>query len=319
MSRAKWPFPALAIDAVEQINAVAQCRQAGIDPCWQDAPEQGAAVRFEVKTPALWMMVRVPAEAWWTWHWPSLASLAWTELTTPRVLQRLMPSEPLLHFEHPVLQGAQVSMQGLVAAGAASAATPLPTLATAQGEACIERARCLLPAPLVRAAASVPLQLELQIARLEMPIRQLRNLAAGSIVLIEHLAPIARVQGMPACIFEFTFETFTVNQTLDFLEENKDGLEPMPGEIPVATGTDEDAPRSLDVSRLPVSVDVVLCRLPWTVKELSNLRPGAVFALPEDCWRQLQLRINGQSIGGGELVQIGEQLGMRLSTAPDVS
>jgi flagellar motor switch/type III secretory pathway protein FliN len=41
-----------------------------------------------------------------------------------------------------------------------------------------------------------------------------------------------------------------------------------------------------------------------------------VFHLPADAWKQLQLRVNGQLIARGELVQVGDQLGVQLAQAP---
>ncbi|MGY8564895.1 FliM/FliN family flagellar motor switch protein [Paracidovorax citrulli] len=79
---------------------------------------------------------------------------------------------------------------------------------------------------------------------------------------------------------------------------------------PFATGT------GIDIRRLPVTVDVVLCQLQQSIAELDGLQPGTVFNLPHDAWKQLQLRVNGQVVARGELVQVGDQLGVQLAQAP---
>lgn len=62
-----------------------------------------------------------------------------------------------------------------------------------------------------------------------------------------------------------------------------------------------------------VAVSFDLGRLDVTLGELSTMQPGYVFELPEPLERaQVIVRANGRAVGRGELVTVGERLGVRL-------
>ena len=65
--------------------------------------------------------------------------------------------------------------------------------------------------------------------------------------------------------------------------------------------------------RLPVEVAFELGRSELRVGELSALQPGYVFPLaaPVD-GASVTIRANGQAVGQGELVAVGDTLGVRL-------
>lgn len=73
-------------------------------------------------------------------------------------------------------------------------------------------------------------------------------------------------------------------------------------------GADDSALRSL-----PVLVEFELGRLELTVGELAALQPGYVFALPAYVeGSSVTIRANGRACGRGELVAVGDTLGVRL-------
>lgn len=72
-------------------------------------------------------------------------------------------------------------------------------------------------------------------------------------------------------------------------------------------------PRPPTAHNLPVQVDFHLGSMQLTVGELANLQPGYVFTLPVQVeGANVDIRANGQRVGRGELVAVGDTLGVRL-------
>jgi type III secretion protein Q len=67
------------------------------------------------------------------------------------------------------------------------------------------------------------------------------------------------------------------------------------------------------VSELDVPVQLEIDTVALTVSQLSAMRPGYVLGLPTlAADAQVKLIAHGQTIGHGELVMVGEQLGVRI-------
>ena len=70
---------------------------------------------------------------------------------------------------------------------------------------------------------------------------------------------------------------------------------------------------STRVGELPVQVQFELGRLEVALEDLAQLQPGYVFALPAHLQgTNVAIRANGREVGRGELVAIGDTLGVRL-------
>jgi flagellar motor switch protein FliN/FliY len=92
---------------------------------------------------------------------------------------------------------------------------------------------------------------------------------------------------------------------------------------PDTTSKDLDKPREEEVSPaaegvamaikdLPLFVTVELARLRMTMDHLMKLAPGNFLELPIHPDQGVALTVNGQKIGRGELVYLGEKLGVRI-------
>ncbi len=76
---------------------------------------------------------------------------------------------------------------------------------------------------------------------------------------------------------------------------------------------EDDTPRPPTAHNLPVQVEFELGRMQMTVGELSALQPGFVFTLPTQVeGANVHILANGQRMGRGELVAVGDTLGIRL-------
>ena len=83
-------------------------------------------------------------------------------------------------------------------------------------------------------------------------------------------------------------------------------------ETSVSTTTvevDEDA----GARKLPVKIEFEIGRIEMSVGELSTLQSGYVFALPAHLeGANVVIRANGRAAGRGEVVAVGDTLGVRL-------
>lgn len=318
MNARAWPFATLTAADLAQADVVTACARIGLTPQWGQAPTQGALLRFDVTGPFGTLQLAVAADDWCPQMLPALSGLAWSELVDRATLERWLPDTPLLTLSAPALAGAQVRLHDVVPADTVAAPRGRqPFLPTAQGNAYLLQ---LQANPVLRstdAVAQLQLPVDLEVARFRMPLQRLRALSPGAVVLLSQFQPIARSGRHRLYTFDFTLETVSVNTPFDFLEEDGDpaAFDPAPpAAVPAAMPAG-----GFDVAQLPVTVDVVLCQLPQRVGELAALQPGTVFDLPPDAWTQLQLRVNGQTVARGELVQVGDQLGVQLHQAPLLS
>ncbi len=314
MSARRWPFAALSETDVAHARFAAEGARLGLHLEWAVPPEQGAMLRFDVSGSFGALQLMVAADDWCPKMLPAFEGLAWSELVDRDTLAHWLPDARLLDFTDPILAGSQVTLRDVVPASVmAQARQPRPRLTTAQGPAWIEHAEVVPHLRATDAALQLCVPVELEVARVMLPLQRLRTLSPGSVLLLEQFQPIARHRAQRLYTFDFTLETVSVNTPFDFAEDDADtaGFDALP---PAAAPA--PAPTGLDVARLPVTVEVVLCQLQQRVGDLAALQPGTVFNLPPDAWTQLQLRVNGQTIARGELVQVGEQLGVQLHQAP---
>ncbi|WP_312317721.1 FliM/FliN family flagellar motor switch protein [Stenotrophomonas sp.] len=314
MTTPAWPFPTLSAADVAQSGVVAQCARLGLTLEWGAPPAQGALLRFDVRGAFGALQLAVSADTWCPYMLPALSDLAWSELVDRETLDCWLPDARLLDIPQAALIGMDVELREVVPASALPVTRgPRPYLASAQGPAWIEQVEGLPQLHPHDAAIHLCLPVDLEIARLRVPLPRLRSLAPGSVLLLAEFLPIARTGAQRLYTFDFTLETISVNTPFDFVDDAADtaDFDPMPA---VAA----PSPAGLDVARLPVTVEVVLCQLQQRVGDLAALRPGTVFNLPADAWTQLQLRVNGQTIARGELVQVGDQLGVQLHQAPEL-
>lgn len=82
----------------------------------------------------------------------------------------------------------------------------------------------------------------------------------------------------------------------------------------MSTPTQDPTPAlpSADLEALAVSLEFVLHRSNLSLARLAELQAGQVLALPADCHLQVQLEVDGQILGRGELVQLDGHLGVEL-------
>lgn len=316
MSAHRWPMRTLSPAEAGSAAVAAACARMGVAVSAQPLPARGSMLRFDVVSARGELQLAVAADDWCPAMLPDLADLAWSELVDRDALACWLPARDLLDIAAPDLQDAHSTLRDVVPVGVLGGqGASQPCLHTAQGPAWILQARAVAGSAQCARQLDMTVPVDLGVARFELPLQRLRTLAPGAVLLLDQLVPVARSGRRRLYSFDFTLETITVNTTFDFLDD--DGDAGFAASQPAPDPTPTPAPASgLDLSRLPVTVDVVLCQLQQHVAALAVLQPGTVVDLPPDAWTQLQLRVNGQLIARGELVQVGDQLGVQLHQVP---
>lgn len=241
-----------------------------------------------------------------------LGGLAWPAIVDPDALLAPWPTPFTLPFPCAALAQAVLRVcPGMAAVNTLPAC--MPAVHSAHGPLWLTHIDSRAPAPPSAGSGwHLPATLHLRIARLVLPAGRCTRLAAGAVLLLPPLVPVGMAGGRQLFTFDFTLETCTVRETLDFLDDTPVAAD---AGTPVAPPSTAPAAPTLDLARFPVTVEVILSQVPQTVGDLAGLLPGTVFQLPADAWTALQLRANGQTIANGELVQVGEQLGVLLHQA----
>lgn len=282
-------------------------RGCGVD-AHTSTPPPSPCLRFQLASGGGAMVCRVDANAWAAVHLPGLVGLDWTAMD-PLVLAGLTDVQHPLQFAHDALRYDHA--QALPASTAAPESLGLTTVPAAEGAVWIESWTAPLPqatqAPRLPAALALPIRL--QLGATALTLRQLRRLHGGDIVLISD--PAARAWRGLRPLFDFHLQTDSLLVTTVHF----------PAHAGVATPgsllpSDEPMLETADLQDLPLELHVLLCRIDLSLGELAGLQEGSVVALPERAIDRVQLLHNGRALVTGELVQVGDRLGVKLAQAP---
>lgn len=95
------------------------------------------------------------------------------------------------------------------------------------------------------------------------------------------------------------------------MEENKNVKEPNEEEKEIEVQEEKEFPTS-SLENMPVTIIVEAARLKINLEKLMSLQPGNLLDLSVHPEKSVNLTVNGQKIGSGELVNLGETLGVRI-------
>ncbi len=96
-----------------------------------------------------------------------------------------------------------------------------------------------------------------------------------------------------------------------FFDDEEEG-EALESEAPPPLQPESGEKPSLKPEELPVQLTVEVGRLRMNIKELMNLAPGNLLELPISPEQGVDIRVNGKKMGRGELIRMGETLGVRI-------
>lgn len=284
-----------------------QLRRQGMDARLQALPAV-PCLRFELQGSGGRLTCRVRVDDWARHHLPDLQGLDWTQFS-PAQLSGLCGTEAPINWETPCnlpYQHARV----LAIATAADGAAAHPQLQCAEGPVWIEHIEGDWPhtAVPIHVSGYERLPLSLRLGRIHQPAGRLRRLQQGDVLLLSSVRPQA--WRAHRCLFDFTLQPESLLVTMIHPTEAD-----QPRELHADNG---NASPALDLASLPLCLDVVLATLRLSLAELSELGEGSVMDLPAGAYRQIRIEHDGQCVASGELVQIGDHLGVQLARAPQL-
>jgi type III secretion protein Q len=282
-----------------------QLRRHGIKAELQ-VPPQAANLRFCLSRTDGQLECRVGANDWAIRQLPGIAGLDWSRLDS-RQLAGLCNVERPLQFPSAGLEYQHARFLGL--AENDLCAVPSPCVESREGKVWIDHLEGCWGTPAassVELPAALSLPVIFRIGRLALPLRRVRRLRAGDIVLV----PFHRTQAWlgPRCLFEFEIqqEAIIVNALYETEDDQLDSEFTHRGEARL---------ESIELASLPIALDITLCQLSLSLAELAELRVGSVLNLPEQAYRRVKLQHQGHTLATGELVQIGDTLGVQINTS----
>lgn len=282
-------------------------------------PQGVGLLRFEWRFAGGRLQALRSTDDWARQHLPELPGLAWSAIDSDTAAALFNRSAALGTLGIAQLDAvAPRFCQQLPAPpnDAADAAAGLPCLASAAGPLWIEHLQ-LDAAPASSApgvAAALPLAITLQLGSCSLPAARLPGLRRGDVVLLPAAMGIARRGAHRLFSFHLSPDSLLVNDIFDDFADPTP--EPDAGHLAGigSAGTSDASPSApaLDLAALPVRLQVLLGELPLTLAELGALRPGSTLALPEHAPRQVRLQVDGHCVAQGELVQVGDGLGIQI-------
>ncbi|WP_368565617.1 FliM/FliN family flagellar motor switch protein [Pseudoxanthomonas sp. UTMC 1351] len=300
-----WPLREVPPDRLAHEAAFRRCQALGWHVAWEPLPAQRTLIRFRQSSAHGMVVCLVPTAQWAALHWPQLPGLAWDALDemSARKLFDAPPQGPLAVDwldDGQTLWLQQVSPAPLEQPS-------LPCLHTVQGPIWVEQleVRATVPMAPARVPSQVPVAVLYRLGHASLTVAQLQALRVGDVVLIGELQPQALLERRPLFSFSFDGDHMIISE-FDISSATVGSGAPLDdaaSALPTA---------ALDVAALPMTVEVILCQLTHTVAELGQMQPGSTYALPSDAHRQVELRVHGQRVAKGELVRVGEGLGVQI-------
>ena len=95
-------------------------------------------------------------------------------------------------------------------------------------------------------------------------------------------------------------------------EEIEEELPPPQPEPEEEAEPEEELPPPANISEVPLTVSVEVGRVRLSAEKLLSLQPGNLIDLPTSPDSRVELVVNGKVVGRGELLRIGDLLGVRV-------
>jgi type III secretion protein Q len=282
-------------------TAARSCSRRGAEVRWKVRPGKACYLRFKLGRADGVLLCSVSLRTWLRVHWPDIEGLAW-EQCDDRDLHRLVTaSAPPIGFECPSLRYERSHFLGRL--DIQDEGDVQPCLRSREGDIWVEQCDGAPPSSCSSANWLSPLVLPIdyRIGAARLPARRVTGLRIHDIVLFELAHGTANFNEQSLFHFNFNTEHIVVDDILSNIE------------IQQADEAGETS-AGVDVSTLSVSIDVVLCRMQQTLGELSDLQPGATLPLAEGAHRSVRLMVGRQCVATGEVVQIGERLGVQIES-----
>lgn len=159
-------------------------------------------------------------------------------------------------------------------------------------------------------ADQIDLSLGIKIAKASLPLEVLQKLKPGDFLCLEsseydpktHLGKgILSLGKLSLFQLKISEGKCEILELISQQEEEKN-----------MENSENEQEESAQITSVPFTVTVELSRLRMTLANLMKLEPGNVLDLPSTPEEGVILSVNGKKIGKGELLMLGEKLGVRI-------
>lgn len=163
-----------------------------------------------------------------------------------------------------------------------------------------------------RALPEVHAPLILSLGSAILPLREIERLKPGD-VIIPTAPPLAADKAYAVLSDRWLAEAHLDATDLTLTTPLRDTRQALMETNGMSKLTSGDQVEDTTLGELPLKLTFEIGRLDLPVGELQGLAPGYVFNLARTPGQWVDICVSGRRIGTGELVQIGEQLGVRLT------
>lgn len=160
------------------------------------------------------------------------------------------------------------------------------------------------------------------LGRTRLPIAQLRGIPVGGLLLIEEamrsenaVGVVVKTEGLPGRVFRGRIDSDRMEIVSEESERPTAAAEAASSEAMLETAHVSAADtRMQNIDDLTVSLEFDLGEQSTALHVLKQVRPGFVFRLPQPITQaSVRIQANGQTIGYGQLIAVGEVLGVRVT------
>ena len=107
--------------------------------------------------------------------------------------------------------------------------------------------------------------------------------------------------------YAYSFEEMNMDEEEEFIENEMDAEE----QAPPATHTEHQDLISAD--NVPLQITVEVCRMHMPLSKVLTLKPGNILELSQRPEEGVTLCVSGKAIAKGELIQVGDVLGVKIT------
>jgi len=158
---------------------------------------------------------------------------------------------------------------------------------------------------------TIPIDISVSVGDVELPLSDWKQILPGDFLLLDRCSYEAQSQSGMSVLYleqEPLFRAKIKDNELHLLEFPHEDL----GEDMESEHEQEQVTAGVDLQSLPVTVTVEVARVKMTLKELTELSVGSVLQLPMGVHDRVTLLVNGKKAAHGELISVGETLGVRI-------
>jgi type III secretion protein Q len=155
----------------------------------------------------------------------------------------------------------------------------------------------------------LPVRLAISLGSAQLPLQEVDDLAPGDVIL-PHSPPLAAGKAQVTLAHRWAAAGNLTATSFTLTERLRDTTEPT---MDIDNDSSERAEvEDVELDDLPIKLVFEVGRCDMTLGAVRALGPGHVFALDRDPAQPVDIVANGRRIGTGQLVRVGERIGIRV-------